>query len=304
MDLDESVTNYFNPNNSEYYDSPLEWGLANENKSGPASYKIHPLTGDLSWDSPGNLLQNSQGNFSEYNLALLVEEWRQVDGAWIKLGYVTRDFLVNVTPDDIGRPDFDLPQDRRVTVAETIQETITFQDPDGDPIKVEFFGEAFDLTNSPMTVSSVSDDFISGPVMVSVDWTTLAEHARNRPYYIHFKITDKPLNSQSNPSVSYRTWILSFDAIPDVITALPGAQELTKFVVYPNPTTQILQWQNPASSEPDYLAVYNSLGQRTISLNLTSYGVKEIDVINLVSGLYLLQLTDGKKKYQARFLKN
>ncbi|GJM30000.1 MAG: hypothetical protein DHS20C17_26350 [Cyclobacteriaceae bacterium] len=304
MDPDQPVTNYLTPSNSEFYVSPLEWDLSNESGNGPAQYKINPFTGDLSWDAPGNLLRHSVGDFSEYNLALLVEEWRQINGSWRRIGYVTRDFLVMVTAEEIGRPDFELPEDRMMTASESVQETITFQDPDGDPIKVEFFGEVFDLPNSPMMVSPLPADFTNGPLAVSLQWAPLAWHVRQRPYYVHVKITDQPTDSRTDPAVTYKTWILSFATIPDVVTGLPVSPDQSKFIVYPNPTSGKLRWQIPANSEPEYLTIYNCLGQRTISVNLTSNGVKEIDVSSLVNGVYLLQLTDGSRKYQIRFLKN
>jgi hypothetical protein len=78
-DRDTVVFNYLKPNHSEFFRLPWEQALGNEAKDGPAIYSISPFTGDLKWHAPGNLLRNSIGELSQYNLAILIEEWRRVD---------------------------------------------------------------------------------------------------------------------------------------------------------------------------------------------------------------------------------
>ena len=90
------MVNYLKPNHPEFFRAPVEQELGNETRDGPASYSVNPFTGDLIWDAPGNLLKNSLGELSQYTLALLVEEWRKVEGSWRKIGHVSRDFLVIV----------------------------------------------------------------------------------------------------------------------------------------------------------------------------------------------------------------
>ena len=301
-DRDTVVFNYLKPNHPEFYRSPVEQELGNESRDGPAAFTINPFTGDLVWDAPGNLLKNSQGGFSEYSLALLVEEWRQIDGAWRRIGHVSRDFLVIVEPQDVGRPDFLLPMDQVASLFEPINETIIFEDPDGDPIKVEYFGEVFDLPVNPMTVNPSPEGYAKGPLSLNFQWSPIAEHARSRPYLVHLKIIDNPEDPEFRQSVTYKTWLISFDKIP-IITGLPEEPDKHQFHLFPNPTAGRLGWALPNNSDPGILIIYNLMGQQTFSMNLTSYGRREIDVSEFQSGLYFAELTTANKRYRKPFIK-
>ena len=184
QDRDQVVPNFEKPDDPDFYLPPLSWSIGNESADASALWELNQFTGDLVWDAPGNLLKNSQGAFSEYNVAFVVEEWRQVQGAWRKIGYVTRDMQIIATGQLIGRPDFQIPEETSLSVNETIRETIVFTDPDDENIKVEFFGEVFDLDNGPMTVTPTVADLIDGPVVLTFEWTPLPEHLRDRPYYV------------------------------------------------------------------------------------------------------------------------
>ena len=304
QDQGQEVPNFELPDDPDFYIPPFNYNSGNEDGSGPAVFEIDPLTGDLWWDAPGNLFQNSQGEYSEYNVAFLVEEWRKVEGTWRRIGHITRDMQIIITGQEISRPDFQIPGETLLFESETVQETITFKDPGGDPIKVEFFGEVFELTSNPMTINTVPEDFVSGPLALTFEWTPLPEHARDRPYFVHLKITDDPADPEVRPAVTYKTWILSFSELPDVITSLPGEQEETEFLLYPNPTTDWLAWRLERNDrEIRNLTIYNSLGQQTFSAELTSYGVREIDISRFPSGWYLVELATDTKLYRKPFIK-
>jgi hypothetical protein len=304
QDQGQKVPNYHRPNNQDFYLDPLDYNQANEMRNGPPVFDINPFTGDLLWDAPGNLLQNSQGPFSEYNIAFLVEEWRQVDGSWLKLGHITRDMQIIITDQQNLRPDFQLPEDLIISGSEKVEETITFQDPDGDPIKVEYFGEIFDLTNNPMTISPIPGDFVNGPLTLTLEWTPLPEHARQRPYFVHLKTTDDPVDPEVRPAVAYKTWIVSFNELPDVITGLPAPRVETAITICPNPATNWLSWRlEKNNQEIRNLIIYNSLGQQTFFTEFTSYGVKEIDVSRFPSGLYYMELATVQRLYRKPFIK-
>ncbi len=303
QDHGQVVPNYELPNDPQFYQSPTDWNFANESGDGPAIWNINPFTGDLVWDAPGNLLQNSIGPFSEYSVAFLVEEWRKVEGSWRRIGHVTRDVQIILTGQEISRPDFQIPDAVLLLGSETIKETISFQDPEGEPIKVEYFGEVFDLENSPMEVSPEIGDFTNGPLLLTFEWTPLPEHERARPYYVHLKITDDPVDPELNPSVTYKTWVLSFGDFPDVITGINDIPEKQIFQLYPNPATHIVKWRFPNDQLFSQLIIYNVLGQQTLLVNLTSSKVTEWNVENLLSGLYFVELSSLQGIYRGRFIK-
>jgi hypothetical protein len=221
--------------------------------------------------------------------------------SWRRIGYVTRDFLVIVEPQQGRRPDFEQPDDRIIDFMEPVNETVVFEDPDGDPIKVEYFGEIFDLPNNPMTVSPIPNDFTNGPLSVNFQWNPLPEHARDRPYVVHMKITDNPTDLEFRQSVTYKSWIISYKEIP-LITGLPE-QENQQFQIYPNPTKGRLSWSLPGLEDRGILSVFNLMGQQTISLDLTSYGRKEVDVSGFPAGLYFAEFDTGKTRYRKPFIK-
>lgn len=303
------VPNFERPNHEDFYQDPIIYQTANELENGPPSFGINPFTGDLVWDAPGNLLENSQnitsqfGPFSEYNVAFMVEEWRKIEGSWRRLGHVTRDMQIIVTDQQNQRPDFMLPPDMIIGDSQVVDETITFSDPDDDPIKVELFGEVFDLAVNPMSVTPAPEGFVTGPFTLRLQWDPLSEHVRKKPYYVHLKITDQTADPLLSSAVTYKTWVLSFNQLPDIVTSIPELQPADQLKLFPNPVSQVLNWQLPSTAQVQYLRLYNSLGQQTILLDLTSNPVGEIDVSRLSPGLYIAEFYTGSNRYRKTFIK-
>lgn len=154
-----------------------------------------------------------------------------------------------------------------------------------------------------MQVTPVPVDFVNGPLSLTFEWTPLPEHGRARPYYVHLKITDDPVDPELNPSVTYKTWVLSFQALPDVITGLEEEDRHLKLQFYPNPTDKILKWELAGEENYKSLVIYNSIGQQTIFLDLSSSKLKELDISDLSSGLYFAHLYAQMGKYSGKFIK-
>jgi len=66
QDENQQVPNYADLNDPAFYIDPFTFATGNEGMTGPATLVLDPIVGDLIWDAPGNLLQNSQGEFSGY----------------------------------------------------------------------------------------------------------------------------------------------------------------------------------------------------------------------------------------------
>ena len=88
-----------------------------------------------------------------------------------------------------------------------------------------------------------------------------------------------------------------FRIYPEVITSVKSNSQ-NHFKISPNPATNKLVIQ---SSESDILDIqlYNSMGNYLLSSKKN-----EIDVENLVQGLYFLQIQVGDKIYTSKFIKN
>jgi len=314
QDLGQSVPNFNLPNDPLFYSN---YQQGNEAANDQPSFQINPITGDLVWDAPGDLLSNTQGPFSEYTVAYIVEEWRQVDGRWVNIGYITRDMIIEVSDQITGRPDFSLPDVSEYTVGTLISETLTFTDPLDYQIKVETFGQLFGDETNPAQLSALSDDYDDGPLEASFEWTPQANQVSTRPYLIHLKITNQAPNDQS-PLTTYKTWVLSHGPLPEVeiprISTPPTTSNLVtslfkdkvkKAKLFPNPVTGQLHFElENELQQIRELSVFNSLGQRTKWVVNPSYLITSVSVDDLDPGFYILELRTARAVYSGKFLKN
>lgn len=316
QDEEQEVPSYESPNDGDFYSN---FATGNEERTGFPTFSMDPFTGDLVWDAPGDFLQNTQGDFSEFVVAFIVEEWRRISGVWTLIGYITRDMQIIVTPQITGRPNFDIPNQYLIAPETTLYQTIEFSDPDDDPIEVTFFGSVLELDTSPMTIDPQVSGFSSSPLSMALEWQPQNEHVRERPYLVHMKVTDDPAGTGQLEAVTYKTWVLSFSAymIPsapeiamppgkDLITGLDYGAAAFDLAIYPNPVQDILYWKTPmGGNQPiDGISVVNALGQRTKLAYRASSNISGIPVSELSSGLYLIRLKRAGAIYRSKFVKN
>ena len=192
----EDVFNYRELINPAFYND-----FATGSASGtPPTLELDPVTGNLIWDSPGDIF-NLFGNqcndcadrCAEYNVAFRVQEWRRVGDDWEPLGYVTRDMQIIVYEGQNEKPQLEIPPDLCVVAGSNIEQNILGSDPDGHDIKIEAFGEPFEV-NSPATYSPQPgiNDFRPSPAQTQFNWNTVCGHVKARPYEIQLKISDDP----------------------------------------------------------------------------------------------------------------
>ncbi len=208
---DQFVNNYRDPNEQEFYTGiGLDYGSSNENGNGPPTFSIDSQTGTLTWDAPG-----APG---EYNIAFLIKEWRRVSGAWVQLGYVTRDMQIIIEDCDNRRPELQVPQDICVEAGTLITEEIFGSDPDFDKVKIEAFSQVFSITPSPATFTPTPPVFQStvppNQAKQTFTWQTQCEHIQSQPYQITFKITDDPPDGPN--LVSFKTWNVTVVGPPPI----------------------------------------------------------------------------------------
>ncbi|MGC3945608.1 MAG: hypothetical protein QM762_13995 [Chryseolinea sp.] len=200
-DRNTEVINYRNPNDPKFY---TNYNTGNEAGTGSPTFAIDPISGTITWDSPGAI--------GEYNIAFHVIEWRKKNGVWYKVGYVRRDMQIIVDDCDNQRPDLIMPADTCVVAGTTLKATIFGIDPDNDQVKIEAFSEIFNFPTgqSPATYTPVPkvDDFrpSSPPAQTKFEWNTECIHVKDQPYQVVFKITDKPKNGPR--LVTFKTWFI------------------------------------------------------------------------------------------------
>lgn len=218
-DRNTPVSNYRDPNNQSFY-SGLNYNQANEAGDGPPTFSINAIDGTLKWDAPGKL--------GEYNIAFVINEWRKIDGAWVKIGFVRRDMQIIVQDCANERPKLIVPEDVCITAGTTLNETIFGVDntpnptngnlPDHHPVKIEAFSEIF-ATSFPSraTVSPSPAVFqpSNPPAELEFNWNTTCDHVKDQAYQVVFKISDDP---PTGPSlVTFETWRITVVAPPPVL---------------------------------------------------------------------------------------
>ena len=142
------------------------------------SCHINPVTGDFSWISPPQ-----QG---EYNIAILIEEWRN----GIRIGCVERDMQINVVACDNRPPVIDSISDTCVEAGHALSFPVRAHDPDtADIVTLTAVGGPFIITPSP---AYMDPDTAQGQGHVTgiFNWPTVCQHVRKNPYQVYFKAQD------------------------------------------------------------------------------------------------------------------
>jgi gliding motility-associated-like protein len=234
--FERPVNNYRSPASPEF-------SRNQEDGTTPAFLRIDPVFGDLIWDAPGTA--------GQFNVAFRIIEWRKIDGKFIEIGYVVRDMQIIIENSNNRRPVLILPPDLCVEAGTLIQEIIQGSDPDGDPIKIEVFGEPIQITTSPATYDPKSR-FQPQPGIVNFKWQTVCNHVRAREYEVRVRITDQP---RSGPKlVDIKTWRVKIVGPPPVwneIEQMPGRNAKLKWDPYvcANSASEMQIWRR-INSEP------------------------------------------------------
>jgi gliding motility-associated-like protein len=192
------VNNYRSPASAEF-------SFKQEDGSTPPFLTLDPIFGDLVWDAPGTA--------GQFNVAFKIKEYRKLDGKWELIGFVIRDMQIIIENSNNRRPELILPPDLCVVAGTLIEEIIQGEDPDGDPVKIEIFGEPMEITTSPASYSPESQ-FQPTPGIVDFSWQTVCNHVRAREYDVRVRITDQP--SSGPKLVDIKTWRITIIGPPPV----------------------------------------------------------------------------------------
>lgn len=163
----------------------------NEVDGAGGAFYVEPTTGTVVWDVPGLA--------GEYNFALRIREWREVEGQWILVGQVIRDMQITVEVCNNQPPVVETLPDTCVLEGSSILFQIGASDPDGDAVTVSAVGGPFeDLDPSAV--------FTWNPIMDvgTFSWTPGCDAVREAPYQLLFKATDAsaiPLSDVSTMNI-------------------------------------------------------------------------------------------------------
>lgn len=149
------------------------------------SISIDPVTGDLIWDTPGMA--------GEYNIAILIQEWRN----GMMISSMVRDMQISIAPCN-NQPPVILVDDTCVLAGTHLVLPVEVHDTTSTIVTLTATGELLYLDN-PAQFMTVMD---SVPYITSLVWNTQCEHVRDAPYTLMFKAQD---NGPQVELVSFRT---------------------------------------------------------------------------------------------------
>lgn len=265
------------------------YSFPNDISPGPNNtLTINPVTGTLTWDSPQQL--------GEYNVAILIEEYRKNlnSGEVFKVGELMRDIQIDVgICQDNSPPVIQALTQTCVTAGETFRDTIYASDIDGD--RITLTGTGFPLEgNNGGELNSVTLDTLTNTEQLVFSWNTVCNQVRNTAYWVYFKAKeDKPANSG----------LADFEELE--ISVLSPAVSINS--VEPSGNTLSLSWTQAQCSKANGYAVYrfiDSLGyeaDRCVTGVPSNTGYALIGQVNGISNTSFLDdnsglgLTHGKK---------
>ncbi|MBL7137785.1 MAG: gliding motility-associated C-terminal domain-containing protein [Bacteroidales bacterium] len=176
------------------------------------SLVLNPVTGDLFWVTPPQ-----QG---EYNIAILIEEWRN----GTKIGSVLRDMQIIVIACNNRPPVIEPLQDTCVEAGQKLTFPVTAYDPDSNMVTLTATGGPFLLPDHKATmVPNPATD--SAHVTAIFNWQTICDHVKLNPYQVFFKAQDnsKPVSLTDIRSMK----ILVVGPAPENLTATPLGTTVT-----------------------------------------------------------------------------
>ncbi|MCR5013592.1 MAG: gliding motility-associated C-terminal domain-containing protein, partial [Bacteroidales bacterium] len=195
-------------------------------------FEIDPVTGELRWENP--VLQG------EYNIAILIEEWRH----GVKIGAVTRDMQVLINACNNNNPNIDCPGSTCVVAGNTLEFPISGSDPDGDNVTLTASGGPFEVSECPAVLVPPTASGLNP--MMSFSWSTSCTHIRKAPYQVVVHATD---DSFPIPLSNVRTI--------DIAVLGPAVDSLAAELVG---TTASLTWAPYACPNAEKLRVYRKVG--------------------------------------------
>lgn len=223
---------------------------------------IDQNSGTLCWDAPSLI--------GEYNIALLIEEWRN----GIRVGSVLRDIQITV----LGNCNNDPPvisdvQDTCVIAGSNIAFSVTANDPNlGDIVTLTGTGAPFAVSSNPATFPSASNN---PPVSGNFNWNTDCSHIRQAPYEVYFTAEDN-----GSPVIlrDFKKMNITVKApAPSGLTATPTSGRVN------------LTWDKSSCGNATGYKLYRKKGTTTIPINCCSqqtpvdYGYTLIHTFNSIN---------------------
>ncbi|WMJ75422.1 gliding motility-associated C-terminal domain-containing protein [Cytophagaceae bacterium ABcell3] len=203
----------------------------NDPAFGGGSLNLDPVTGDLVWDAPAEP--------GIYNVAFLIEEWR--DGQ--RISHIVRDMQIEVINNRNRKPELVIPEDTCLVAGKKLERVIEADDPDGHRINLssvsgiylQDFSDRASFSASGSQLPIATGDF---------EWQTTCGHVRKEPYHVLFKAEDIP-GGNSVRLVDMKTWqIFVYGPEPTGLKTTPEGREM------------LLEWDDYSCPDARAMAIY------------------------------------------------
>jgi gliding motility-associated-like protein len=174
---------------------------------------LDSVTGDFLWDYPPNA--------GEYNIAILIEEWRNGN----KIGSVLRDMQIIIVACNNQPPVIEPLKDTCVEAGTTLTFPVKAYDPpDSTMLTLTGTGQPFVLTDHPASIYP-NPSTGTGLVTTTFTWPTICGHVKRQPYRTFFKAED---NGTPVHLVNIRSMqITVVGPAPINLTAIPLGTSIT-----------------------------------------------------------------------------
>lgn len=198
--------------------------LGDPTYGGPAS--IDPVSGTFCWTSPTLV--------GEYNIAILVHEWRKFGtGQYFEVGNVTLDYQITVSGTcENNAPSITTVEDTCIVAGTVLNFTVTATDPDPlDNLSFNAGGQPFEFIPDSANFV-VPGNGIGNNLTGTFTWATNCSHVANTSYLVTFSVKD---DDQGNtgpgifPLADYESF--SIRVIPPQVTGLTATAAGNTIVV-------------------------------------------------------------------------
>ncbi|WP_066509022.1 T9SS type A sorting domain-containing protein [Rufibacter sp. DG15C] len=212
----------------------LENFLGTPAENTTASFGLNATTGQLTWNSPNR--------WGEYNIAFVVEEWRNRR----LIGRVVRDMQILVKDIPNKPPRLLIPQDLCLVAGTPLQQIIKATDAEGQRVDISSYPGG--ISGSTLIRSTNEQN------AYTFTWPTECLAVRRQPYQVVFRAVDVS-QAGVQPLADVQAWR---------ITVVGPAPVISSVVRQTNNSIQV-NWQNYACANARNIHIYRKEGPSTFS---------------------------------------
>lgn len=176
---------------------------------------IDENTGTVSWDV-------TSAPVGEYNIAILIEEFRTIEGVDFKVGHVIRDMQINIITCDNNPPQIENINDTCIVAFTNLNFEVNATDPDGDFVNIVASGGPLSQTAQPAF-------FTPGPAgsgTGTFSWTPTCSEVRLAPYQVLFQASDISITQNMSAYETMNITVIAPPVLNPTATPIPNGFEL------------------------------------------------------------------------------